>query len=54
MEDVPVEQISYSIAFAIFGCSATSGYDRRRLYTLFGEYFSATYVKNAVAPYMVR
>ena len=55
IEDVPVEQISYSIAFAIFGCSAHFGVTADEDFIRsWREYFSATYVKNAIAPYIVK
>ena len=55
MENTPVEQISYSIAFAIFGCSAHFGVTADEDFIRsWREYFSETYVKNAIALYLVK
>ena len=55
MENTPVEQISYSIAFAIFGCSAHFGVTADEDFIRsWREYFSETYVKNAIAHYLVK
>ncbi|MEG2184431.1 MAG: TetR/AcrR family transcriptional regulator [Cloacibacillus sp.] len=53
LTNTPVEKFSYSMAFAIFGCSAYFGITGDESFIRkWREYFSETYVKSALAPYI--